>query len=93
LGIYSKALRRYQPQRYPGRAIYVKSELRSGGHRVAWEKLMDGGLEVYEVPGNHTDLIQESYGGLWAKHLRTWLDLAQEILDGKQKRTGNALTS
>ena len=93
LGIYSKALRRYQPHRYPGRAIYVKSEQRSRDHRVAWEKLMDGGLEVYEVPGNHLDLIHEYYGGLWAEHLRTSLDLAQEVLDGKQKRNGKALTS
>ena len=88
LSIYFKARRQYQPQRYPGRAIYVKSELRSRDHRVAWEKLMDGGLAVYEVPGDHTDLIQESYGRLWAEHLRTWLDLAQEDLYGRQKLNG-----
>jgi len=46
---------------------------------------MEGGLEVYEVPGDHSDLIQASYVGLWAEQLRTWLDTAQEAMHGKQK--------
>jgi thioesterase domain-containing protein len=60
--------------------MYVKSELRSHDHRVAWEKLMDGGLEVYEVLGDHLDVINEPYAGPWAEKLKTWLDTAQEAL-------------
>jgi thioesterase domain-containing protein len=63
----------------------VKSELRSPEHRVAWEKLMEGGLEVYEVLGDHFDIIQESHVGLWAEQLRTWLDTVQEAMHGQQK--------
>ncbi len=85
LGIYNEARRKYKPQRYPGRAIYVKSELRSRDHRVAWEKLMASGLEVYEVPGDHFDVIKEPDAWLWAEKLKTWLDTAQEAMNGKQQ--------
>ena len=80
LGIYDEARQKYKPQRYPGRVIYVKSALRPRAHRVAWEKLMDGGLEIYEVPGDHLDVIKESYASCWAEKLKTWLDTAQEAL-------------
>ena len=63
----------------------MKSELRPRDHCVAWEKLMDGGLEVYEAPDDHSGIIQESYAGLWGEQLRTSLNTAQEGMYGKQK--------
>jgi len=46
---------------------------------------MDGGPEVYEIPGDHLDLIKESYVGLRAEPLRAWLDTAQEAMHGQQQ--------
>src|SRR5262249_45923686 len=85
LSVYTEARRQYRPQSYHGRAVYVKSKLRSHEHRLAWEKLLEGRLEVYEVLGDHFDIIQESYVGLWAEQLRTWLDTVQEAMNGQQK--------
>lgn len=40
---------------------------------------MQGGMEVYEVPGcNHMDIIKEDYGALWAERLRVCLMQAHE---------------
>jgi len=62
--------RNYVPQHYPGQAIYIKSAKRSGDHRLKWGKVMAGGLEVHEIPGDHLDLINEPYFRLWAEKLR-----------------------
>lgn len=61
LEIYSRARRNYVPQLYPGQAIYIKSEKRSSDHRLNWGRLFAGGLEVYDVPGDHMDMIKELY--------------------------------
>ena len=34
---------------------------------------MDGGLEVYEVPGDHLNVIKESYAHGWAETLKVCL--------------------
>ena len=70
LEIYSQARRNYVPQLYPGSAIYIKSQKRSSDHRLKWGKVMAGGLEVHEIPGDHLDLINEPYFRLWAEKLR-----------------------
>jgi thioesterase domain-containing protein len=56
-----QAARNYVPKQYPGSAILVKA---SAGHspdledpQLTWGKLITGGLEIYEVPGNHMSLM------------------------------------
>ena len=65
LDIYYQARRNYIPQLYPGRAVYFKSEKLSSYHRLNWDKLIAGGLEVYEVSGHHLDLREEPYIRFW----------------------------
>jgi amino acid adenylation domain-containing protein len=75
--IYYQALRNYTPKLYPGRAIYIKAENRRSDFRFHWGRLMAGGLEVHEVPGNHLDLRVEPNLHFWAKKLKTCLSHAQ----------------
>jgi thioesterase domain-containing protein/acyl carrier protein len=78
LRMYQKALQAYEPAVYPGRAIYIKSEGRSGAHRASWARLVAGGFESHEMPGNHLDLIKQPYAHAWAERLKDWLDQAQQ---------------
>jgi oxalate---CoA ligase len=77
LDIYYQARRNYVPQLYPGRAIYFKSEKRSSDHRLNWDRLIAGGLEVYEVPGDHMEIIKKENAEVWAKRLKSCLSAAQ----------------
>ncbi len=77
LDIYRQARRNYVPQLYPGRAIYFKSEKRSSDHQLNWGRLIAGGLEAYEVPGDHLDLCEKPYIHFWAEPLRACLHKAQ----------------
>jgi amino acid adenylation domain-containing protein len=75
--IYAKAHRRYMPQSYSGRAVYLKSE--DSRDRVAgWEKLMTNGLEVRPVTGNHLSMLAEPHLRSLALTLKECLAKAQE---------------
>ena len=79
LKIYYEAIARYVAKPYAGHAIYIKSSERSPYHALRWSRLMQGGMEVYEVPAcNHMDIIKENYGALWAAKLRICLMQSQE---------------
>ncbi len=78
LDIYHQARSKYVPKRYPGRAIYIKGEANSVDHVGAWSRLMIEGMEVYEITGDHADVIKEPHAHLWAEKLKTWLRDAQE---------------
>lgn len=82
LDVYSQARLKYTPQRYPGRAFYVKSGMRSNYHQLQWERLMGGGLEVHEIPGDHLDLRKESHVHIWAEKLKGWLRTTQATSGG-----------
>ena len=78
LDIYHRARLKYLPQRYPGRALYIKGEMRPSAHLLAWSRLVAEGLEIQVVPGNHADVIKEPYAHLWAEKLKACLRAAQE---------------
>ena len=73
LDIYYQARRNYVPQLYPGRAIYFKSEKRSSDHQLNWGRLIAGGLESYEAPGDHVDMIKQPNAHFWAEKLKACL--------------------
>ena len=77
LNIYNKARRNYIPQLYPGSAIYIKSQKHSSDHRLNWGKVIAGGLDVHEVPGDHLDLIEKLYVRSWAEKLKDALYATQ----------------
>jgi thioesterase domain-containing protein len=79
LKIYFEAITRYVPKPHARRAIYIKSAGRPSYHAFRWNRLMAGGMDIYEIPDcNHMDIIKENYGGLWADKLRTSLMQSQE---------------
>jgi thioesterase domain-containing protein len=73
LGIYAKARVAYEPRRYSGRVIYVKSQMRSGDHRASWANIISEDLGCLEIPGDHLDAIKQPYVCLWAEKLTAWL--------------------
>jgi thioesterase domain-containing protein/acyl carrier protein len=77
LEIYKHALQNYSPAIYPGRAIYFKTASRSNYHQQGWKSLMKDGLEVYEVPGDHMEIIKKENAEVWAKQLKSCLSAAQ----------------
>ena len=77
LGIYEQARKNYMPKVYPGSAIYFESAERSGRYSPGWAKLMSGGMEVFEVSGDHMSLRREPNIRGWAENLSTILVDAQ----------------
>src|SRR5262249_19625686 len=53
----SRAARKYVPQVYPGKATLFRSAVQPRGiyldPTLGWDGLVAGGLEIYEVPGQH----------------------------------------
>jgi len=77
LGIYGQALRRYRQKSYPGPAILVRTETRSAAYSRNWSRLIDGGVALYQVAGDHMMIRQEPYARHWAETLSACLAKAQ----------------
>jgi len=84
LDLYGEALRSYVPQPYPGPTICFSAKKCSHEPRVDWGRLLTGELAVYELPGDHLDLVSETYVRLWAEKLKDALQGAQETVNGKK---------
>ena len=76
LGVYSQALKNYVPKVYAGRVIIFLPE---GNFRASqiWKKLALRGMEIHEVHGSHTGVLDEPYVKAWAEQLKDQLDRAQ----------------
>ncbi len=82
--IYPTAARQYKPQAYPGRVILFQG---SKAHRVrqpSWKKLAAGGIEIYEVPGDHLMILEEPGIQIVAEHLKACLEKARTPAPRKQ---------
>jgi thioesterase domain-containing protein len=80
LNIYYQAVKRYEPPRYPGHLVYVRSEQRAPVHGSRWQDIAES-FELHEVPGaDHTTIIGEPYASLWVETLTTCLRTAQDTL-------------
>src|SRR5262249_15554365 len=77
LEVYRQAIRRYTPTSYEGSAVLFLHDTDGRDSRSEWNELVTGGLEVFQFPGNHTGILQESNGRLWAGQLRILLEAAQ----------------
>ena len=80
----SIAVKYYVPDSYPGRITLFRSsegyqylEQRSPDPLLGWGKIANGGLEVYEVPGNHMQIVREPSVKALGEQLRCSLDQAQ----------------
>ena len=86
------ARRGYVPRPYPGRVTFFRAKERSVGDeedvRSTWGQVAAGGIEIYEVPGNHdTFHVQEANVRILAGQLRACLRRAQA---GGQEVEGTA---
>jgi hypothetical protein len=71
LKIYFDAIAKYNPEPYTGSAIYIRSEERSRHHVLQWSGLIQGGLEILEVPAtDHSDIIQDRNVRIWVERLK-----------------------
>ncbi|MGH7773246.1 MAG: amino acid adenylation domain-containing protein, partial [Candidatus Binatia bacterium] len=83
LDVYDQATRCYVPQVLASRVtLFVGEKFRD--HRFPWERLAAGGSETHEVPGNHTEVINEPHIQVWAEQLRALLQKAQAVVSDKQ---------
>jgi oxalate---CoA ligase len=68
----------YKPQAYSGRVILFRSSHKPLGQvvdpRAGWNTYAAQGLEIYEITGNHENILLEPQVRLVAKQLRTCLD-------------------
>ena len=70
----------YRPQTYPGRVILFRSDHeplgRLGDPRAGWSECVPRGLEIYEITGNHENILLEPQVRRVAEHLKACLDYA-----------------
>lgn len=83
LGVYRKALRAYEPKSYPGRITLLKAK-EDTRDVSAWATVATGGIETYEVPGDHDTVLKESAVSVWAEMLRDCLVKAQKETSAEQ---------
>jgi thioesterase domain-containing protein len=76
-----QALIEYVPQVYQGRiTLFRASERSQRTHRnpdLGWGELAVGGVEIFDVPGDHATLIEEPRVQILAEQLKVCLGKAQ----------------
>ena len=74
-----KAMMEYRPQVYPGRILFFRAEERdtvfSENPERDWMELASEGVEVINVPGNHTTINQSPNVRVIAERLETYIDI------------------
>jgi thioesterase domain-containing protein len=80
LQVYREAMQAYRPRPYSGPIVLFQTGKHLLDSHSEWFKLATGELEVYAVPGNHTDVLSENRVRVWAQQLKTCLDRARSIV-------------
>jgi amino acid adenylation domain-containing protein len=78
------AFQRYAPRAYPGRGVLFCARGRRvaphSDRRLAWRHLFEGGLEIYNVPGDDSGLIlTEPQVRVLARQLKACIESAQQL--------------
>jgi amino acid adenylation domain-containing protein len=74
LDIYNRAVDDYVFEVYPGRLIVFKT---TDSDPTGWDELAAEGLEIYEIPANHSNVLEEPYLRHWATPLKAQIDRVQ----------------
>ena len=91
LEAHDQAMRDYAYQIYLGNAILFRAIEQDGDEfqeidpQLGWGRLVAGGLEVQEVPGNHYSIFSEPYVKVLAEKLKACLEQAQVNLDNTDR--------
>lgn len=81
--VSGQAKRKYVPQLYPGRVLLLRAKERPYDSRLNWSKLIEGELEIHELPGNHLDVIHGPLTAVWSEKLRECLQRTQTMVSHK----------
>jgi aspartate racemase len=90
-----EAGRAYVPQAYPGKILLFRATDRVDAATayvvpdLGWANLARGGLEIYDVPGDHVEIFKEPHVQVLAEQLRNCLDKAQVAERATCKHKGN----
>lgn len=71
----------YTPKLYSGRVLYFRAMNPYPGFsvdfsEVEWRKLLNGELDIHEVPGGHNSILEEPYVQILAEKMRACIDKA-----------------
>ena len=73
----------YRPEPYPGRITLFKAAEEAAGYgpdpEMGWGGLALGGVEVFEVPGDHMSILDQPRVAELADRLRGCLEVTQKI--------------
>jgi thioesterase domain-containing protein len=77
----NEAVKCYVPQNYYGKVIlfrstigYRRPEMRMASPLMGWERIAQSGLDTYEIPGNHLNIVREPSVELLGNQLEACLD-------------------
>ena len=71
------AFNHYMPQTYPGKAVLFRAMDESHFDTLkGWRDLAVGGLEIYDIPGDHLGILQEPHVEVLAEKLKMLIDQA-----------------
>jgi thioesterase domain-containing protein len=72
------AKRRYVPRPYAGRIVLLRAirghVLKSSDPTLGWGRVAAGGLDIYEVSGDHLNMLERPYVLAVANHIKACLD-------------------
>ncbi|MGH8870842.1 MAG: alpha/beta fold hydrolase, partial [Acidimicrobiia bacterium] len=67
--LFSQATREYYPGPYPGDALFISEKDSQEEQTQNWTPLIQGGIEMYEIPVGHFDLVVEPHVGILTGYL------------------------
>jgi amino acid adenylation domain-containing protein len=77
----SQAALSYVPQVYPSKITLLKNSEQSiianQDPSMGWGDLAGGGVEIYNIPGNHLTMLKKPHVQVLSEHLRTCIENAQ----------------
>ena len=79
---FLRSARQYLPGVYPGkliilRATEVDAELLDAGSELGWTGHAAGGIQAFDVPGNHYSLLEEPNVHVLGATLKSCLEAAE----------------
>jgi amino acid adenylation domain-containing protein len=82
LKTHTQAWWNYELKTYPGRVTLFRASEQAADHTPpsdwGWGRLVSGGVEIHEVPGDHISMIDEPQVQVLAERLRACIDRVQE---------------
>jgi len=82
--VHRQAARKYVAKPYSGHVVLFTANESSYEAQLGWRQLIDGRLEIHEVPGDHNSFLQEPNVQVLANLLGDCLERKQAMVSTKQ---------